>query len=280
MAEENITVHQEKVKKSLLKTPPSNVTLSLVEGNICIHVDDAHYVNGGYDIISEELNDMFDKCVEIVFAGDPNDIINNKNIYINDLERKVNILEEKFNTEQQNRINTQCDLEAITQEKEKYRTDYTQLLEEHAALDEEYKHTVKQLEVANNNITSLTEQRDIQNNQLKFFSDERATILPKLGEDAEKINELTKQLEEVTKQRDNYKEDCTCSEEDYRKLSDEHRDTEEELEECREALQDAEQECEDLRKHFGVIAECLEDINALNAIIDKNLRKITVQTLC
>ena len=118
MAEENTTfdeileevkseVRKEKAKKSLLKTHPTNATLSLVDGNICIHIDDAHYVNGGYDIISEELNDMFDKCVEIIFAGDPHDIINNKNIYINDLERKVNLLENDINN--------------ITNEKEKYR---------------------------------------------------------------------------------------------------------------------------------------------------------------
>ena len=141
MAEENTTFDEileevkseakkEKAKKAaLLKTHPTNATLSLVDGNICIHIDDAHYVNGGYDIISEELNDMFDKCIEVVFAGDPHDIINNKNIYINDLERKVNLLENDINN--------------ITNEKEKYRSDYTQLLEEHAALDEEYKATLK-----------------------------------------------------------------------------------------------------------------------------------------
>ena len=274
MAEENTTFDEileevkseakkEKAKKAaLLKTHPTNATLSLVDGNICIHIDDAHYVNGGYDIISEELNDMFDKCIEVVFAGDPHDIINNKNIYINDLERKVNLLEN--------------DIKNTTNENEKYRSDYTQLLEEHAALDEEYKATLNQLEHAHHSIETLQETInthqetiDTQANQLKFFSDERAAILPKLCEDAEKINDLTQQLEEVTKQRDNYKEDCTCSEEEYRKLLGEHRDTEEELKECREALHDAEQECEDLRKHLGVISECLEDINALNVIIRK-----------
>ena len=70
MAEENTTFDEileevkseakkEKAKKTaLLKTHPTNATLSLVDGNICIHIDDAHYVNGGYDIISEELNDI------------------------------------------------------------------------------------------------------------------------------------------------------------------------------------------------------------------------------
>ena len=103
MAEENTTFDEileevkseakkEKSKKAaLLKTHPTNATLSLVDGNICIHIDDAHYVNGGYDIISEELNDMFDKCIEVVFAGDPHDIINNKNININKKKTKRKI---------------------------------------------------------------------------------------------------------------------------------------------------------------------------------------------